>query len=53
MPNNNLIQRNYIYDDLKMLEKSQVFHDSFVKDKMNFVAAFHMFDDPFASDFQE
>jgi hypothetical protein len=53
MPNNELIKRNYNYDDLKMLEKSQVFHDSFVKDKADFITAFPMFEDPFASDFQD
>jgi hypothetical protein len=46
------IERDYSMDDLQMLQRAQVFHNSFVTDKAAFVADFPHLDDPFAADFQ-
>lgn len=47
-----LVERAYDMDDLQMLQRAQVFHDGFIDDKAAFEAAFPMFADPFAADFQ-
>jgi hypothetical protein len=46
------VQRNYIIDDLMMLQRAQVFHDAFVIDQPLFEADLGMFAAPFAADFQ-
>ena len=52
MPSYEPIKRDYQKDDLDMMEQAQVFHDTFVNDKADFIAAFPMFADPFAANFQ-
>jgi hypothetical protein len=52
MPDYSQITRKYSKDDLDMLQQAQVFHDNFVIDKADFIAAFTMFADPFETDFQ-
>lgn len=46
------IIREYVLDDLVMLERAQVFHDNFLIDKAVFVLSFPLLDDPFAANMQ-
>lgn len=46
------IERIYSMDDLAMLELAQIFHNNFVLDEAEFVAAFPFLDTPFAANFQ-
>lgn len=52
MPDYQSIKRTFSKDDLDMMEQAQVFHDSFIVDKADFIAAFPKFADPYAADFQ-
>lgn len=53
MPSTQPIQKDFSMDYNDMLERAQVFHDSFVVDKATFTAAFPHLADPFADDFQD
>jgi len=48
----NSIEREYDLEDLVMLERAQVFHNAFVIDDAEFIAAFPFLADPFAANFQ-
>lgn len=52
MPTFEPILRDYEYPDLIMLEKAQVFKDTFTVDKLSFTALFPGLADPFAANFQ-
>lgn len=47
-----LIVREFTMEDLLMLERAQVFHNAFLTDDADFIAAFPLFTLPFATDFQ-
>lgn len=46
------IERDFVMDDIAMLERAQVFHNAFVIDDAAFIAAFPALALPFATNFQ-
>ncbi len=52
MPSTEAIARNFSIPDIDMLERAQVFHDTFANDIADFTAAFPHLAAPFNADFQ-